>query len=121
MSITRLEQHEGTLMVPYLSGDTDLRWEEEEFTGYLWRDNKCGLVWTRKHQAQNCADRGHTPFYVDQYFSAHRFHDGPDGRRVYDPIEYRRSAVRRDSPRDGDESRVPANARRLPASKGVPA
>ena len=98
-------------MVAYLQGEDSLRWQEEEFSGYLWRDNRCGLVWTRKHQAENCASRDHQISYEDSYPQV-----GPpnaSGQREVTYNVFVRRAVRREGSK-ASEDKVPANARRLP-------
>jgi len=98
-------------MVPYLSGADSLRWQEEEIQGYAWRDNKCGLVWTRKHQAENCESRDHQISYEDSYPQV-----GPpnaNGQREVTYNVFVRRAIRREISKAG-EDKVPANAKRLP-------
>jgi hypothetical protein len=81
-------------MEPHVSQDSIWYVEKSNSAGTLWRCDGCGLVWTRRYQAEGCEKRGHVSTY----------HDGPYGVRYYmngkpigDIHYYPRYAVRRDS------------------------
>lgn len=98
MSITKREAIETTTMEAYLSGD-NVRYEEELIKKFAWRCNGCGLVWTRKSQAEGCKARGHETFYVDRYPI---IGIGQNGVKVVTGYnEYKREAIRRELPLKG--------------------
>ncbi|HLY24363.1 MAG TPA: hypothetical protein VKT83_18000 [bacterium] len=90
--VTRLEKAAVETMTPYIHGDT-LTYQEETYTGSLWRCEGCGLVWTRQHQAQGCESRGHVAQFVQRYAYKPEGYER-HGRLAYN--EYTRRAVRRD-------------------------
>ena len=60
----------------------------------LWRCNGCGLVWTRKHQAENCEARKHVSSFQDGPYGVTYVLNGiPQGNPHY----YTRKAARRDA------------------------
>jgi len=88
-TITRCEAAEISTMEPLIHGG----FTESTYHGTLWRCDRCGLVWTRRAQADGCERRGHVS----------SFEDGPYGVRalvnnvqVGDPHYFTRRAVRRD-------------------------
>jgi hypothetical protein len=90
---TRLERVDGTdVMVPYLSGER-IEWHNETYSGFLWRCEGCKLVWTRRHQAENCAQRNHAASYVDRY--SYKL-QGYETHGKCGTNEYTRRPVRRD-------------------------
>ena len=90
---TRLERNTAETMAAHLEGDA-LLYQEETSTGHLWRCDACGLVWTRRHQADGCTGRGHVSSFVQRY--AYRL-EGFEQHGRYGYNEYTRRAVRRDA------------------------
>lgn len=72
MCITKRERITAGTMSPTLDGG----FIEIEFTGFAWRCDGCGLVWSRQHQAVNCAQRNHVPQYESQLYGVRRVENG---------------------------------------------
>ena len=98
MSVTKREKIETTTMEAYLSGD-NVRYEETDIEKFAWRCNGCGLVWSRKHQAEGCKERGHKTFYVDRYPIIGIGQNGVKAVTGYN--EYKRVPIRRELPLTG--------------------
>ena len=91
--VTRRERIETTAMEPLLDGGV----RERTYDAYAWRCDTCGLVWEKKHQAQDCTARGHKS----------RYQQGPYGNCWIEngvlrgnPIFYTRVAIRREPVED---------------------
>jgi len=84
-----------------ISGDS-LLYRETSYDSYAWMCPGCRLVWSKKHQADNCGQRDHATSYVQTY-GGQRW----DGRGMAPALErgnyvagtgetYTRRAIRRE-------------------------
>jgi hypothetical protein len=87
--ITRLEKITKDSMVPTISGG----FVEQEFEGYAWRCEGCGLVWTRKGHAEQCESKGHEDHVV---YGPYGVVAVENGKLVGEPKYYTHYAIRRD-------------------------
>ena len=94
LPITKRERITAGMMSPTLEGG----YVEIDFTGYAWRCDQCGLVWSRQHQAVNCERRGHVEHYESEVYGARYVENGqPVGNlHTYTRFAIRREVVKED-------------------------
>lgn len=88
-SVTACEAATIETMEPLYSGG----FQEAAYQGRLWRCGGCGLVWTRRYQAEGCEARGHVPSYDDGPYGVRAM---VNNQLVGNLHWYTRRAVRRD-------------------------
>lgn len=65
-NVTRQEKIETEAMEAHLSGDS-VFYVEKLYTANAWRCDGCGLVWEKRHQAQECESRKHVTQFDQHY------------------------------------------------------
>jgi hypothetical protein len=99
-NVTQREQIEAETSEPTMGGT----YVEKTYQGFAWRCDGCGLVWSKRHQAEGCEARGHRAGYTARY-----------GGRVVNGVwgggtEYPRRALRREAPPAGRPAPAPMPA-----------
>jgi len=88
-TVTRCEPAEISTMEPLADGG----FIQSTYRGALWRCEGCGLVWTRRAQAEGCERRGHVSAFEDGPYGVRAVvNNVPVGHLHY----FTRRAVRRD-------------------------
>jgi hypothetical protein len=87
--VTKLEKITKDSMVPTISGG----FVEQEYEGYAWRCEGCGLVWTRRSHAEQCESKGHVDHVV---YGPYGVVAVENGKLVGEPKYYTHYAIRRD-------------------------
>ena len=79
--ITRMGLVRTTTMEPLLDGD----FREKTITKYSYRCDglNCGLIWTRKHEASDCAARKHVVTFTQRYVTGPIINGIPRYERFY--------------------------------------
>jgi len=91
--VTKAGEGDLEMMEPHVSTDSVWYVETRKPGATMWRCEGCGLVWTRRHQAEGCEGRGHVPKYEDGPYGVTAMVNGkPVGNIHY----FTRYAVRRD-------------------------
>jgi hypothetical protein len=91
--VTRLERLRSETMDAHLAGDS-VYFVEKEIENYAYRCDSCGLVWDKRHRAEQCAARGHKSSFRDGPYGVSYVLNGvPQGRNIH---YYTRTALRRE-------------------------
>lgn len=91
-TIRRMERADTTWMEARIS-DTSFHYSEVTEEAYRWMCRGCGLVWEKRHQARNCASRGHRTSYLDGPYGIRGYENG---KPIGNPVYYSRDSVRRE-------------------------
>src|SRR5947209_6288837 len=106
-TVTRRETIETSTMDALYEGG----YAQRDLTKRAWCCDGCGLVWTRRSQAESCESRGHVPQYVDTYY----YQVVIEGHAQIVEQSYPRVALRRELVRPRVVDRMGPGARRLRA------
>ena len=93
--VLRLDKVEAETMVPHFTGEAlEVHWVPEDITPNSYGCAGCGLVWSRRWQAETCEERGHVSQFDQRYGG--RFENGVHkGFTAYTRYAIRRSKAAR--------------------------
>ena len=78
---TRMDLIRTTTMEPLLDGD----FREKTITKYSYRCDglNCSLIWTRRHEAEDCAARKHVATFTQRYVTGPIINGKPRSERFF--------------------------------------